>query len=246
VLRRVRLAAMQAVGRVTWDLGLLWIPTDTGLNCVSLFGKLTCIASDTCIVARSLRELRLWGDEMRVISTFMYFDEVNGERKFRRHPGRGEETDPGIGIAWFAGETSDLMPISNLKAFRSVLRDEREFNEQALRNYLDLFLVDADEFEFEQPERSLKNEDIVDFLINEPFVIEKSPPIHVRLKGMIDKTNLPVWIGTYMGWHVVPEHSVMLFITIPGGIVVVSSAIGLSSALAAGLNKSVKKLFKMR
>jgi hypothetical protein len=106
--------------------------------------------------------------------------------------------------------------------------------------------MNAEDFEFDRPGRSLKNEKVVEYIINEPFVIERSPPIHVSLKGMINKTNLPVWIGTYMGWQVAPEHSVLMFITIPGGIVVVSSAIGLSSALAAGLSKSVKRLFDRR
>lgn len=71
--------------------------------------------------------------------------------------------------------------------------------------------MDAEEFEFSRPERSLKNSNIVDYVYTEPVVIERSPPIHVTLKGMINATNLPVWIGTYMGWSVVPEHSVLLF-----------------------------------
>jgi len=51
------------------------------------------------------------------------------------------------------------------------------------------------------------------------------------------------WIGTYLGWSVASDRSVLLFITVPGGIIIVSSAIGLASALAAGLSKSVKRLF---
>ena len=185
---------------------------------------------------------------MRVVTTWMYFDkeQVTGDFGFRRHRGRGEEPEPGIGIGWFAGDTSSIGRISNLKLFRELpdFREERPLTEELLRNSVDLFLTDAEEFEFDRPERSIKNERVVDYLLNEPFVIERSPPIHVSLKGMINKTNLPVWIGTYMGWQVSPDHSVLLFITVPGGIIVVSSAIGLSSALASGLAKSVKRLFK--
>jgi hypothetical protein len=175
----------------------------------------------------------------------MYFDKINGDMRFRRR-GRGEEAEPGIGIAWFRGDSS--REVSELKHFRRLPRLEEtpEFSEEALRSYIDLFVMDAEEFEFDRPERSLKNGEIVDFVISEPFVIERSPPSLLTLKGVLTNTNLPIWIGTYMGWSVAPEHSVLLFITVPGGIIVVSSATGLASALAAGLSKSVKRLFNSR
>jgi hypothetical protein len=183
---------------------------------------------------------------MRVLTTWMYFDssQVTVEPPFGRPRGRGEEPEPGIGVAWFAGDTTTLMPIENLKIFRSFPGTSNEvLSEEILRNYIDLFLIDANEYEFDRPERSIKNPNVVDYIFTQPIVIERSPPFHVTLKGLITSTNLPVWIGTYMGWSVAPEHSVLLFITVPGGIVVVSSAIGLATALAAGLSKSVKRLF---
>lgn len=139
-------------------------------------------------------------------------------------------------------------PIDNLKAFRRLRRREADepLSIEILQGYLDLFLLDADEFSFGRDGRSLKNESVIEYVLSQPFVIERSPPIHVTLKGLISTTNLPVWIGTYMGWHALPEPSVLLFITVPGGIIIVSSAVGLSSALSAGLSKSVKRLFKVR
>lgn len=187
---------------------------------------------------------------MRILTTWMYFDssQVTAEPPFsRRRRGRGEEPEPGIGIAWCAGDTTSLMSVSELKDFRPLPGpDIEEFNEQTLRSYLDAFLMDAEEFEFSRPERSLKNPNIVDYVYAEPVVIERSPPIHVTLKGMINATNLPVWIGTYMGWSVAPEHSVLLFITVPGGIIIVSSAAGLANALSAGLSSAVKRLFRKK
>jgi hypothetical protein len=97
-----------------------------------------------------------------------------------------------------------------------VAQTQEEFNEQQLRSYLDGFLMGAEEFELMRPQRSLKNPNIVDFALTQPVVIERSPPIHVTLKGLITATNLPVWIGPYMGWSVVPDHSILLFITVPG------------------------------
>jgi hypothetical protein len=164
--------------------------------------------------------LRGWENSMRVLTTWMYFDEAQiagaklGRRRIRR--GREEESDYGVGVAWFAGDTTSITSISNLKAFRP-LRGERgeELNEERLRDLVDLFLLDADEFEFDRPERSLKNTDLVDYILSQPIIIERSPPIGVTLKGLITATNLPIWIGTYMGWSVVPDHSVLLFITVP-------------------------------
>ncbi|MCG2627757.1 hypothetical protein L6654_14070 [Bradyrhizobium sp. WYCCWR 13023] len=92
----------------------------------------------------------------------------------------------------------------------------------------------------------MKNTDIVEHVINQPIVIERSPPFHITLKGLVTSTNLPVWIGTYMGWSVAPEHSPLLFITVPGGIIIFTSATRLADALGAGLSKSVKRLFNTR
>lgn len=182
---------------------------------------------------------------MRVITTWMYFDpsQIEGEMMYRRHRGRGEEVEPGIGIAWCAGDSADLMSISNMKAFRELPGEAQEFSEEAMRRYIDAFLVDVEDFEF-VGSWAVRNSAIVDFVINEPFVIERSPPDLLSLKGVITKTNFPIWIGTYMGWSVVPENSVLLFISVPGGIIIVSSAVGLANALASGLGTSVKRLFR--
>ena len=191
---------------------------------------------------------------MRVLTTWMYFDssEVNSSGPFGpRFPRRGPEQDldPGIGVAWYSGDTTSLVvPIHNIKAFRPLPGHDRNeaLNEDALRNYVDLFLSDAQEFEFERLERSLKNERITEYVITQPIVIERSPPFHITLRGLLTSTNLPIWIGTYMGWSVVPDHSILLFITIPGGIIIVSSATGLALALSAGLSKSIRRLFNVR
>ena len=106
--------------------------------------------------------------------------------------------------------------------------------------------MDAEEYEFLRPERSLKNPAIVDYILTQPIVIERSPPFHVNLKGLITTTSLPVWIGTYLGWSVVPDHSILLFITVPGGIIIVSSAAGLANALSSGLSSAVKRLFRKK
>jgi hypothetical protein len=188
---------------------------------------------------------------MRVLTTWMFFDDkqIRREPPFgpRRPRGRGEEPEPGIGVAWFAGDTTTLRPFPDVDYFESLRGFETQaLTESFLRNCVDLFLTDAPDFEFDRPERSMKNADIVDYIIKQPIVIERSPPFHISLKGLLTSTNLPVWIGTYMGWNVAPDHSPLLFITIPGGIIVITSATKLADALGAGLSKSVKRLFKTK
>jgi hypothetical protein len=183
---------------------------------------------------------------MRVVTTWMFFGdkEVRRETPFGRRRGRGEDLEPGIGVAWFAGDTNTLRPFADVDYFRELKRvEDRALTEEFLRNCVDLFLIEAEEFEFDRPERSMKNEQIVEYIINQPIVIERSPPFHITLKGLVTSTNLRFWIGTYMGWDVAPDHSPLLFITIPGGIIVITSATRLADALGAGLSKSIKRLF---
>jgi hypothetical protein len=98
---------------------------------------------------------------MRVLTTWMYFDrsEIRAEAAFHRRPrGRGEEPEPGIGVAWFAGDTTALRPFSDLDYFNALRGDEGgALSEELLRNCTDLFLLDAEEFEFTHPERLMKN-----------------------------------------------------------------------------------------
>jgi hypothetical protein len=76
---------------------------------------------------------------------------------------------------------------------------EREkFNEEIFCSYLDAFLMDAEQYEFLRSERSLKNP-IVDYVLTEPIVIERSPPVSSQSEGAHYNDDLPVWIGTYMG-----------------------------------------------
>jgi hypothetical protein len=76
---------------------------------------------------------------------------------------------------------------------------DKALSEDALRDYIDLFLMYGEEYDFERSERSLKNPDVVDYVLSQPIVIERSPPFHITLKGLLTTTNLPICIGTYMG-----------------------------------------------
>jgi hypothetical protein len=78
------------------------------------------------------------------------------------------------GVAWFAGDTTTLRPFPDVDYFCAVRGFENEaLTEELLRNCSDLFLINAEEFEFDRPERSMKNSDIVEYVINQPIVIER-------------------------------------------------------------------------
>jgi hypothetical protein len=185
---------------------------------------------------------------MRVLTTWLYF-ELSDVVLLEAPPPTKQDAgmQPGVGVAWFTGDTSSLKPISESEHFLP-LRVPKDYalTEENLRIWIDLFLRGGYDSLFSRNERYPLNSALVDYVLVQPIVIERSPPITVTLKGLLTTTNFPVWIGTYVGWSVAPEHSVLLFITIPGGIIVVSSATGLARALAAGLAKAVKKAFEGR
>jgi hypothetical protein len=52
-----------------------------------------------------------------------------------------------------------------------------------------------------------------------------------------------MWIGTFIGSEIARDHPVLLLVTVPGGIIVVSSALGIGAAMQAGLNKAIQRLF---
>jgi hypothetical protein len=87
------------------------------------------------------------------------------------------------------------------------------------------------------------NPAVVDFLWNAEIVYESSPPQLLPLRE-IAKGGPAVVIGTFLGFNVADGYYPLMFITIPVGIVVIGSAIGISRGLENGLNKFFQGLFK--
>ena len=75
------------------------------------------------------------------------------------------------------------------------------------------------------------------------IVIEQSPPSWQTFKAPASKSP-GIGIGTFIGFQWAGTHPELMIITVPIGILVVSSAIGVSEALKKGLNKKVEALFK--
>jgi len=181
----------------------------------------------------------------------MYFDEDDVRNYVGNRRPRGMEYDgknPGVAFLWIKVDGFDLGEITSLKAFRPLQRPrepERFFNEEEIEGILDLFLRDADEHEFVRipPGSRIENRDAVAYILQQDIVMEHSPPFSISFKALLDYKNSPMWIGTFVGAGAAWDHPVLLMITVPGGIIAVSSALGIGNAMQAGLNKSIKRLF---
>src|SRR5580692_7133375 len=119
---------------------------------------------------------------MRIVTTSMYFeyDDVRGYQGYRRRMHEDEDRNPGVAFAWFAGDTSRLPDFSNLKLFRQLPRGRsRHPDPEQIRGILDLFVRDVDEPGFLRipSDASVENANIIDFILEEGLVIERSPPI---------------------------------------------------------------------
>jgi hypothetical protein len=190
---------------------------------------------------------------MRIIRTELYFDDdqVAGYEPYRRRPPReGTGKNSGVAFLWIRRENDDLLDIENSKEFRPLrgprsAAPEGDVGSNEIRGILDLFIRDADEQGFLRipSTTSIENRNIIEFVLGQEIVMERSPPFSISFKALLDYKNSPMWIGTFIGSDIAWDHPVLLFLTVPGGIIVVSSALGIGAAMQAGLNKAIKRLF---
>lgn len=183
---------------------------------------------------------------MRVIRTEMYFDDqsVNGSNARRRFRSRGrfaEEKNHGIAFAWFRNDGDVPINIRNYKWF-----DGREIEVGQVSQALDVLLRDGDQREIYrvgEPTEKIQNPSVIDFIFGQDVVLEHSPPFAIPFKNLLEKTNSAVLIGAYVGYAMAGDDPLLMILTIPGGIIVVGSALGIADAMAYGLNKQIKRLF---
>ena len=187
---------------------------------------------------------------MRVIRTEVYFDEkeirqwegenVAGERYYHDNV-----RNPGIGVAFFRNYAPfEPHEVENLKEFKPI--SEVPPTKDYFPSFIDLFIRDADESHFRVRERPTRvvNKKLVEYILSQEIVIERSPPFSISLKGLIDSANVPVWIGTFIGIEAARwDAPALLLLTVPAGIIVVASARGIGRAMELGLNQLLKRLF---
>jgi hypothetical protein len=171
---------------------------------------------------------------MRVIRTELYFDEF--EPLELRLPSVGAPTNPGIAAAWFRGKTPDFEEFQRfniIDKYRTVEPDEAIV-------YLAAFM--SGRLQLASWEE-LPDLHYVSAALNAPIVIEQSPPTTIPLGTLLAKAP-GIAIGTFIGMQAAGDATALMFVTVPGGILVVSSAIGISRALEQGLNRAVARLMK--
>jgi hypothetical protein len=173
---------------------------------------------------------------MRVIQTEMYFDprDIEGLAS-GSHP-----DNPGLAFAWFGSDAHGVANPRELPGFIPVVDDHNDIDSflslsaQGAVGRQALGQLDA---------TTVLNRRIVDFVLIQPVVIERSPPLAVPFKELVGK-NAHVVIGTYMGVSIAGDDPLLMLISVSGGIIVIGSAIAVSTALAKGINKAIEKLFK--
>ena len=167
---------------------------------------------------------------MRVIRTEYYADWQDLESEFPRNV-----FSPGVSVCWFSapelgpktafGGDQILVPANDADTFDT-------------RAFITLLLVEplgnSEYYTFQS------TEDAVDAILNLPVVIEQSPPQTVPLTQLLARATATPTIGTLLGYSLAANHPLML-LTVPLGIVVVGSAIGVSEGLQKGLAKRVER-----
>jgi hypothetical protein len=179
---------------------------------------------------------------MRVIRTELYFNP-----KVVEALSRVQIDNPGLAVAWFAAELDteiDLHEIADKSWHNFNLEDAEIFIAAAIANFQNLnepseVLIPG------QIRASATANSFAKYVLEQPIVIEHSPPEAVPFSALLKGASGAV-IGTYVGFQIAGENSLLLLVTVPGGLMVVSSAMGISKALEKGFNKLVSRAFKRK
>jgi hypothetical protein len=163
------------------------------------------------------------------------------------------EIDPlakSISTAWFKDEGGDgsefNFPELLMPGF-STWTPSSAGAEKSITDFLGFCLVQGIRGSFLDPkifDGWLTGSDLKNALEIE-VVIERSPPIALPLSKLLAKAP-GVAIGTFIGYQIGAEHPMIMLASVPGGILAVSSAIGISKALERGLHMKVEALFKSK
>jgi hypothetical protein len=170
----------------------------------------------------------------------MYFleDQIYGLNRRRKT----HAENPGLGFAWLRTARPLHGVDEELLAPRLFDRQESAataFLDLALRGHENRTTFSTADAHF----GSTFNPQIVQSVMNGAIVIENSPPEAVTFRSLLMKAP-GVAIGTLVGMKAAADAPMLMLLTVPTGIIVCSSAIGVSKALEKGLNKAVEKFMK--
>jgi hypothetical protein len=186
---------------------------------------------------------------MRVLQTEFLFDREQVD--FDLDP----PDYPAISCAWFKIEQADLaaprsivsrtIGAEGIMAFAStgfaVLVEKP--TQRQIESFIDGCLYERI-YEGDAEFEDVNNPRIVEYVLEQTMVIEESPPKAVPLKSLIG-TGSVLSIGAMVGYSVTPNgFPLLLFITVPMGMIVIGSAAGIALGMQNGLHELVRKKFK--
>ena len=169
---------------------------------------------------------------MRVIRTELYFD-----NQVRARDGRRPPSNAGIATAWFGAPDTNVEDVNPKLIFDYFERYKKD--DAVLPHFIDVALRNEllrPSFDFSR--ETIQNGAIVEFVLNSDVVIERSPPTTELLEKLAHQSPA-IFIGTFLGVGAASGSYPLMLLTVPLGIVVIGSAIGVSKGLEKGLNKAI-------
>jgi hypothetical protein len=176
---------------------------------------------------------------MRVLRTEFYADDYYHFPLLL--PPRPEPTY-GVSVAWIS------VPRELEEADIRALIEARDFNLRSgqLRNFLGLALSGREDEFFDHDRNSVRDNDPEpNQILYGNIIIEQSPPEAVPLSLLLSKASTTV-IGTYIGFQLAGDNPVLLLATVPLGLIVIGSAMGVSKAFEKGLTKAISRLIEKK
>jgi hypothetical protein len=80
-------------------------------------------------------------------------------------------------------------------------------------------------------------------LLDETVIVERSPPEAIPLRVILGHAT-QISIGAYLGAQAAENSHLLMLATVPAGIIIIGSAVGVSEGLRKGLNKSIARLVR--
>jgi hypothetical protein len=87
--------------------------------------------------------------------------------------------------------------------------------------------------------------DFINEVLLASIVIERSPVSRLSLQSLLSQSP-HIAVGTYVGMNVVGDHQYLMLATVPGAIVAIGAAIGISQGLMHGLAQAIERIVKTR
>ena len=195
---------------------------------------------------------------MRVLRTEFYPDEI---------PSSGKRWDGGVGafaVAWFSIPSNlpvELSPaFPEFKSWSFIDLDQPlkvarvEYTRHLVARFIDLSLRNRNTSGQNGLRKAVEDgrvisaelppihTEAVEAILQSGIVIERSPPESIPLKLLAEKGNY-IALGAFVGYTAASGGTPwLMMISIPGGIIVMGAAVGVSRGLMNGLHRVIEKL----